>query len=787
MEKKIVELLIHFRYLFALLGLVIILTLALGAKNLFFNSDYTVFFDDDNPQLLAHEAMQENYIRTDNLSILIQPEQGDIFTKKTLRAIKKYSDAAWQAPYSIRVDSVTNYQHSWAEQDDLLVEDMVSDVDLLNEAELERIQRVVLGEKQLRNFIISPDGKTTVINISLELPEVASKSASFEEQAKQRALREKAFSEIVAYGSELKAQIETDLPSYEVHLMGIPIINNSFTSSAIRDASTLLPAMYLAILVIIAVFLRSFSSLLGVSAVIFGSTIAALGAGGWLGFTLTTVTSSVPTIILTIAVCDSVHLLVSYLRELAISKNRIMAMRESLTINLHPIVLTSVTTAVGFLTLNFSDSPTFRQLGNFSAIGVMLAMVLTFCLLPTLSILLIRKRKPLKRSERSSARFIEFVLTNRKAVFVSVLGLSLLLVLQIPRNHIDDDPIKYFKAGVPYRDAAVFSQENLPAIKNVDFSMSCGEPGCVNTIPYLERLRKFSEWAEKQEGVEYVGSYIDVIKRLNQNMNHGDANFYTLPDSQPLAAQYQLLYEMSLPYGLDLNNQVNFDKSATRIRVFMRQVSTGNFLAFEHLAQDWFAQNYPEGATPGSSVHIMFAAIGEKNIRSMSVGAIAALIGVTLTILVSLWSFKYAAISLIPNGLPAAMALGVWGLTIAEVNMAVAVVFSITLGIIVDDTVHFISKYRRARELHGKSAEESIRYAFSTVAGALIITSSVLAIGFGLLAFSDFNLNAYMGGLTAITIVIAIVFDFFMLPALLMIIDGGRPPRKRKSAEPYLQ
>jgi len=167
----------------------------------------------------------------------------------------------------------------------------------------------------------------------------------------------------------------------------------------------------------------------------------------------------------------------------------------------------------------------------------------------------------------------------------------------------------------------------------------------------------------------------------------------------------------------------------------------------------------------------MFSHIGEKNIRSMLWGGVIAIIGVTLTILIALRSFRYAAISMIPNAIPAFMAFGLWGLMVGTVNMAVAAVFSISLGILVDDTVHFISKYRRAREVKLLSPEDSIVYAFENVGTALIITTIALSMGFALLSTSDFNLNGMSGLLTMITIIIALIFDFLILPPILMFFD----------------
>ncbi|NNC54343.1 MAG: MMPL family transporter [Pseudomonadales bacterium] len=241
-----------------------------------------------------------------------------------------------------------------------------------------------------------------------------------------------------------------------------------------------------------------------------------------------------------------------------------------------------------------------------------------------------------------------------------------------------------------------------------------------------------------------------------------------------------LLYELSLPYGLDITNQVNFDKSAIRITAMLRKSDAQEFIDFEKSAHRWLQANHPNLASHGSSVWMMFNKLGMNNIHSMISGSLLAIIGVTLTICIALRSLRYGLLSLVPNAFPAAIALGIWGISVGYVNMAVASIFSITLGIIVDDSVHFISKYRRAREQKGYDAEQAVHYAFNTVGAALVVTTIVLGIGFSLLASSSFNLNGHIGAMTAMTVVIALVFDFLVLPPLLLAMES-RSSRRRKS------
>lgn len=756
-------LLVNRRGTFLVISLVLSVLLVAGAKNLYFESDYRIFFAEDNEQLLAHEYIKSTYTKSDNLMIVIAPPQGTVFTNQTLALLRDITQEAWKTPYSIRVDSITNFQHSYAVGDELYVEDLVPDQATFTPSELERIHTLATREKQLVHRLISPDGRVTAINISLEVPETPDSA------------KREAFPAVVDYGNELRDRILASHPDYSVHLMGVPVVNQSFQRSSKRDVSTLIPLMYLIIVVLLGVLLRSVGAIVAVVTVIALATVATVGTQGWLGIALNQVNIMAPIIVLTIAVCDAVHVLNNYTRELALTGDKTAAMEHSLLINLQPVLLTSITTAVGFLTLNFAESPPFRELGTICAIGVMLAMIFSLTVLPAVTLFLVRSAKPGaaglsgKFPAEAMANFISRYHLRIIVISVVVIGA---LVSQAPQNRIHDDSVSYFKKGVPYRDAADFHGQYLGGNESIFHSLSCGRPGCVNDPAFLEKVDRFAQWYREQPDIRFVDSYVEVIKRLNKNLNQGQEVEYRIPDDRALAAQYQLLYELSLPYGLDLNNQVNFDKSALRVMATLTSQDSAYILEVEEKAAAWLETNAPEiDATRGSSVPLMFRHIGYKNIHSMIDGSVLALIGVTLTLLLSLKSLKFGLLSLIPNAFPAAMAFGIWAMVVGDVNLSVAVVFSVTLGIVVDDTVHFLSKYLRARRELGMNPKAAIHYTLDKVGSALLMTTLVLSAGFGLLMLSAFNVNAYMGAMTSLTIVIALVFDLMFFPALLLVLD----------------
>ena len=283
----------------------------------------------------------------------------------------------------------------------------------------------------------------------------------------------------------------------------------------------------------------------------------------------------------------------------------------------------------------------------------------------------------------------------------------------------------------------------------------------------------FAEFMRGQEDVRHVNVITDTFRRLNRNMHGDDPDEYKLPEDQNLAAQYLLLYELSLPFGLDLNNQIDIGKTATQIVITMSDLPAPRMRAITEEGEAWLAESSLIADAPGVGPAVMFSYISDRNIRGMVFGTTLALIMISGILMLMLRSVKIGAISLLPNILPPALAFGIWGLTFGQVNVAVALVTGLTLGIVVDATVHFLSKYLKARREQGLGAEDAVRYAFSTVGVAILTMSLVIVAGFMILTMSKFGMNELMGELTAIAIGMALLADFLLLPALLIYLDGG--------------
>lgn len=759
------------RWYVILASLITVILVASGARFLDFATNYRVFFSSENPELIAFETFQNTYTKNDNFLIVVQPKDGRVFSQDVTAAIEAATEEAWQIPYAIRVDSITNFQHTWSEEDDLIVEDLVENGAGLSDDALARRKTIALVEPLLRDNLIARNAQTTGINVILQYPEESIHEVPM----------------AVEKAREIVATIETSNPDLTVALSGISMLNNTFAESGQRDIMTLVPLMYGVLLIVMLFALRTVTGTFATLMVILLSCVTAMGAAGYGGVLLTPVSLTAPTIILTLAIADSVHILVSLREAMRDGMDKQAAIIEAMRINFLAVTITSITTIIGFMALNFSDAPPFQHLGNMTAVGIAAAWALSTTFLPALVAVLPMRVKATPNSggrRQFMVRIADFVIARYRAVIL-VMGLSAIgLTALVPTIDLDDAWTKYFDRSIEFRRDTDFAIEHLAGLYPVEFSVPAADSGGVSEPEFLAHLETFTNWLREQPGVTHVYSLTDIMKRLNKNMHGDDPDYYRLPSDRELSAQYLLLYELSLPFGLDLNDRINIDKSATRVTATMGDVSTVEVRKLIERSEAWMRENTPEYMhTRPTGATVMFSFIAKRNIESMLRGNAIAVALIAIIMILALRSLSLGTLSLIPNAIPILMTFGVWAALVGVVGLAAATVSATSLGIIVDNTVHLLTKYQRGLREQGLSVPDAIRYAFRTVGNAVAINALILAFGFGVLALSTFKINAEMGILTAMAVVIALIVDFLLLPALLMLASQFKKESTNENAE----
>jgi predicted RND superfamily exporter protein len=755
---------IHYRWLVIAAAVVLAAVVGSGASRLEFSTNYRVFFSEANPELQAFEILQNTYTKNDNFFFVIEPRSGGAFDADVLAAVEQLTDAAWQIPYAIRVDSVSNFQHTYAIDDDLIVEDLVTNAVDRDAGFLGNRRDVALAEPLLRDQIVTSDAGVTAVNVVLQYPE--------------KGLME--VPEAVEFARGLKAQIESGFPNVQIHLTGVSMLNNAFAETGMSDGATLMPMMFVVIFVLTWLIIRSFTATFSTLVVIALSTMVGMGVAGFAGVKLTPIAMSAPIVILTLAVADSIHILLSLRGLMREGLDKSAALIEAVRVNFLPVSITSLTTIVGFLSLNFSDSPPYWHLGNITAVGIGAAWLYSITLLPALISLLPYREKQAGESEwsqRAMDRLADFVIGNYRRLFIGVGIAAFALVAFIPTMDFNDQWVEYFDERIEFRTDSDEAQEHF-GLYPIEYSVPAIGPGGVSEPEFLANLENFAEFLRAHPSVTHVYSLSDIMKRLNRNMHGDDPAYYRTPADRELSAQYLLLYELSLPYGLDLNDRINIDKSATRVTATVSRTTTTETKQFFVDVEQWMQANWPEYMhTDPTSAAVMFTYISERNMQNMIAGTILAIAAIALIMMVALRSVRLGVLSLVPNGLPILTTFGAWALLVGEVGFSVATVASISLGIIVDDTVHLLSKYVRARDERSLSVEDSIRYAFHNVGTAIVVNTIILTAGFLVMTTSAFKMNVDLGLMTVLAIVFALVLDFLFLPALLLLGKRDREPR----------
>ncbi|MDE0460037.1 MAG: MMPL family transporter [Chromatiales bacterium] len=747
------------RWLTILLSLLVMLVLAAGARHLVeVDVDVRNHFGNDDPHIVALEQLEDTYSLSDSALVAVAPKNGTIFTRETLVAIEELTEQLWRTPYVTRVDSITNYSHSEGFEDELVVDPLIDDAGSLSDKAIERIRSIALGTEEVAGRFVSRDGRVAGLVVSVALPED----------------RELGKLEVTDYLYGAADTAREQHPGIGYHLTGELVLNRAMRDAIDEEMAVLAPIALGTMLLVAIILLRSIWGTVAIVLMLVAVVLSALGFTGWTGMKLFGESGAALFVLMAVTVAHSVHVIEGMFAGLRQGMDRKQAAIHSLEINAWPVFLTSLTTAIGFLSLNFADMPPFRVMGNMVAFGALCAFVYSVTLLPAF-LSIVPMRSPPVRPGRSDVfdRLGRFVVSHRGTLLWSFGALIVVLIAGISRIELKENWLELLDDSYEFRRSTDFISENFTGVESYEYSLDSGRESGITDVEYLRQVDAFAEWYRAQPEVAHVFAVTDIIKRLNKNLHGDDPEYYVLPDDSDLAAQYLLLYEFSLPVGRDLNNLIDVERSATRVTVVLRSLSTKEKIALDHRAQAWFRQNAPGLETGATGVAVVGASSIQRNIEGMLLGTAVAMAIVSLLLLFVFRSVRLGLISLIPNFVPAAMAMGLWGYAVGEVGVAASVVTAIAFGIIVDDTIHFMTKYVRGRQ-NGLLPSESVQSAFRSVGRALLVTTVVFGLGFMVFGASGMTTNQALGLLVGMTVIIALLADFLFLPPLLMALDGTR-------------
>ena len=741
----------------------VIAVLAAGAQQLItVNVSIRNHFNENDPYLVELERFEETYAVSDSVLVIVAPPNDTVFTREAFVAIDQLTEALWRAPNSVRVDSITNYLHTEGTADGLIVAQLVDDAALLDEARIDRIREIALTSQETAGRFVSRDGRLAGLIVSLEIPEL--------DRAQTRI-------EVVDALYGIVNEQRAANPDIDYHIYGELLLNRAVRDALNEDMSTLAPIAFAMMTLAAILLLRSVWSVLGVFAILIAVVASSFGLAGWFGLRFYAESGAALFILMAIATAHSVHLIQGMTDAMLRGMERTAAITYSLQTNVRPIFLTSITTMIGFLSLNFSEMPPFRVMGNIVAFGAVCAFVYSVTLLPALLVLMPIRVSAKQKNGAQFARLLgHFVISNRTVLLWAFVILSLVGLIGISRIDLDDNNnAKLLDQSYELRRSRDFISQNFSGLDTFEYSLSSGRDGGITEIAYLNQVDSFAQWLREQPEVSHVTSIADIMKRINQNLHSDAIGSYALPTNSDLAAQYLLLYELSLPVGRDLNNLIDFERSATRMTVVIGELSVQRQIELDERASAWLRENAPEMGTGATGVTIVGAYSVMRNIVNMLLGTFIAMSIVSLLLIFAFKSLRFGFLSLIPNFFPAIIAMGIWGYAVGTVTIAASIVTAIAFAIVVDDTIHILSKYLKSRA-EGRSPSEAIVPTFKLVGRPLLSTTLIFALAFFVFGASALSTNETLGVLVGMTVTIALVADFLLFPPLLLALDKGKGP-----------
>ena len=751
------ETIIRYRPLCIIISILILAGLAQGLSKISFNPDINAFFPENDTLTTSHLSIEDTYSSMDNAVIGIGVKEGTVFTNEVLSLIEDLTERAWKTPHSLRVDSLSNYSYVSADGDDLYIEPFLEGSSTYDLKTLKEKELIIEEEELAYGAIISKDKKTSLINIVFDPP---------------RKDIEAEYQESLNYVLGFLEEARKNHPEVDLIISGIVYMEYQSPMLLKAQMPKLMPTAILVILLTLFLLLRSLVAVAGSFLVILMSVVSAMGSIGFMSGDIAQPFIMVPILIATLAVADCVHLFTLYFQNLDSSRKSKEAMLESLKLNLQPLFLTSLTTAIGFLSLNLAPVEPLRGIGNGVAVGVFLAFIFTVLLLaPIVSYFNVKQSKNINFQKNIARKLGRFSIKNYKRLLVIVPVISCFLMAFIPLNKTNDNPLEFYSER--YTTSAADSKWISQRIGGTfPVSYELNSQGIVSDPEFLREVDKFSEWLASNKEVLHVSSLSKIMKNLNKTLHGKQDEWNIIPTEPDLSAQYLFFYEMSLPYGLDLTNSISQNKESIKLVASLKELGSLEYREFAKKVENYASQNMPEDMVSiGTGTRPIFAFMSNMLITQLIYALGIGIVLITATIILFFRSLRYGMLTSVTNLLPIGVAFGIWAIVSGEISMLVGIGMGTTLGIIVDFTVHFLSKYLHARRQKNLSAEEAVEYAFETVGFALIITSFSLILGFLVLLQAFFIPIHGFVLFSSIAFLSALIIDLLLFPALLITWD----------------
>jgi predicted RND superfamily exporter protein len=771
-DKKIRQValsVIKFRWLIVFFTIFFSMASLYLAKDSFeFEGNVEIWFEKDSEVIKNYTWFRQTFGNDERIIIAFKDEKG-IFNEKALSTISHITNFLWETKNIVRADSITNYQYVHVDpedEDNILIDDFIDDPTTMDVSAFEAKKSIATTDIQTKNLLVSEDGTTAMIF------------------GRMKKLPSDDYDSVFALLDEVRAFLAKEQAStgyaYKIH--GNPVIADAYIHSAKSDSLFFTPLIYFTAAALLwGMFRRFTGALLPVLVVLF-TAVLVVSVQAQLGYKFNNFTANLPIFVAAIGIADSVHVYWTWLLARRHGKTNAEAIIMTMGKNFLPAFLTSATTFAGFLSLGISDVAPIKTLGVATASAAVLAFLLSGIFMPALLAIINPKIKTSQSFEFDADEehmpafamlYSCFVVTHHKKILVSSVVFVGFFLIGFSFVKVDTSAIKMFKESTEIRQNTTFIQDNITGPVNFEIVMDSMENDGIKDPKFMKKVDQFyTAYEEKYPTLRHISSLLDVVKIHHKVLNGDKEEFYFVPEQRELIAQYLLLYSLSMPQGMELTDQMDIKQRYLRITVQLDMIGSHEGMEQIKWINEWWSNT-----EYGVDVHgqlAMYTYMQEHVTNTLIESIVLALILVTSVLFIAFRSTKAMLISLPPNIFPIIIAVGLMGWLGIDVNLSMAIAGVIILGVAVDSTIHFLVKYQHARKVRGKNIQDSLEYMVTFSGAAIGFSTAILGLSFAIFAFSDFVPNVHFGIVTSSALVVALLTNVFMLPALFIWMENRR-------------
>lgn len=760
--QSIVNFLLGYRTLLALLTLAFGAALIYGAKNTRIDSSYDTILSEDDPYRVQVETVRSDFPPSTSVVFAFMQPDSNVFNFEALQAMQALTDRYAEMDAAMAVGTLLNRRLNAVDSEDYGRDYLVPELGEIAAGDLDEIREIALADEDLTKSMLSPEGDLALGVVKFQ--------ASPDDQDQRLGIARSVLA--------LRDSLRQDFPGVEIYVIGGLIFELDSYNAQIKDTRNLAPIVIGTVLLLLWFCLRSLVLALCITTMSGIALLMTIGTVGWAQIPFNQISNMGPLVVVTIAMADGIHIVSVYLQNLHAGMNKLDAMRDSLKVNIQPVTLATVTTAMGFLSLNYCSSPGIYGFGNVVAVGTVWAFLITLTLLPALVLLVPFKRIPQPLGIRGFIQAVSRLVARRGGLlFWGSTALILITLAMLPLNKVDFDRFAFVDKESDFHRVMTALSEKIGNDESLGYSINSADYYGITEPGFLNEVDRFSTWLEAQEEVSFVRSYTDLLKSMNAAEHDDDEAYEVLPDDNLQIIDYLVSYQLIQEIEPHLEPLFNADYSSVRLEVGTSNLSNRELLALSDKIDNWIKDNLnPDYEILHGDYSILFARLEHSISVQLLQGFTLSFILITATLIVGLRSLRYGMLSIAANLFPATIVFGFWGLFVGQLSPYILMLFSISIGLVVDDSVHVLSKYIVARKKN-ETPEGAVNYSLDKAGSAITITTASLALGTLVLVFSNTFYYQNVALLLTPIIIVALLLDLLFLPQLLIRYDRWREGR----------